>query len=184
MMATCIFYILLAFKITSIHVCQTSTVDMLNKQLAADKAYLEEQLKARGTKKRLSEVGHRKGQEKDSNLTKGKNGVSQRLDPSLGCLSEVSNKTFEGEVSQKETQAEDKLNSSKVARTTVVKKEINILDDLDREFCKQRQEQQRSVMTGGWHPGLVKELGGLNSERQNATDSRANSEVNNMINLQ
>ena len=65
----------------------------------------------------------------------------------------------------------------------MVKKEINILDDLEREFYNQRQEQQRSVMTGSWHPGLVKESRSLNSERLSGINSRANSEVNNMINL-
>ena len=123
--------------------------DMQNKQLMADKAYLEEQLKIRGTKKGVSETRNR--QSKPSNVNN-----SSQVDQSLSRSIEGS-KREKDQKSPKET-TEEKLNSSKTVKSvSVVKKEINILDDLEKEFNKQRRQQQREL--GSWHPGLVKEVG-------------------------
>ena len=137
-----------------------SIVDVQNKQLIADKAYLEEQLKIRGTRRRVSEA------QKDNS--------SQNVNQSQSCSSKgVKDEVKDEEKSSKET-TDDKLNSSESVKSSVVKKEINILDDLEKEFNKQRQQEQREL--GSWHPWLAKETergrrSGSGGGRQSANTS-------------
>ena len=142
-------------------------MDVQNKQLIADKAYLEEQLKIRGTRRRVSEA------QRDKNINQ-----------SQLC----SSKGFKEEKNEKSSieATEDKLNSSEPVKSSVVKKEINILDDLEKEFNKQRQQEQREL--GSWHPWLAKETGrgrrsGSGEGRQSADTSlsRCDAEVSNIL---
>lgn len=133
-------------------------MDVQNKQLIADKSYLEEQLKIRATRRRVSEAQRDKSsQNVNQSQSSSSNGFKEEKD----------------ETSSKEA-TEDKLNSSESVKSSVVKKEINILDDLEKEFNKQRQQEQREL--GSWHPWLAKEIGqgrrsGSGTGRQNANTS-------------
>ena len=117
--------------------CLNYTANIQNKQLVADKTYLEEQLKARGTKKRISETGRQSRQ-----LNSNDRDISlHNSNQSVSSVDEGSTKST-NDSSLQETR-KISLDGSKNTRTVVVKKEINILDDLEKEFNKQRQQEKK-----------------------------------------
>ena len=140
---------------------------MQTKQLLADKAYLEEHLKNRGTKNRIRE----KNQEKTDLDVTGKVNTFSKFNQSVACSHEGGNRVADETVREEN---KDNLNTTNTVTTTVVKREINILDDLEKEFNKQRLQQKRGV--DSWQKGgVVKEMTGRGSgsfdERQSANNS-------------
>ena len=128
------------------------TASIQNKQLVADKAYLEEQLKARGTKKRFSEIDSRRGQSNYNDRGTSLHNISQ----SVSSVEESKTESADSSLLQKSK--ESLLDDSKVDRpaTVTVKKEINILDDLEKEINKQRLQEQRNK---DWHTSVVRMKG-------------------------
>ena len=122
--------------------CLNSTANVQNKQLLADKAYLEEQLKARGTKKCTSETGRQNRQ-----LSPNDRGTSLHNSNQSVCSVDEGSTKPTNDSSLQEIK-DNSLDGSKDTRTVVVKKEINILDDLEKEFNKQRQQEKKSE---DWH---------------------------------
>ena len=150
--------------------CLHSTANVQNKQLIADKAYLEEQLKARGTKKRVNETGRQSRQ-----LSSNDRGISSLHNiKQSGSSVDESNTELTKDSSLQEIK-DSLLDVSKDARTVVVKKEINILDDLEKEFNKQRQQEKR---VEGWYLVGVKDKGrGMEEnadKRQQSIDTSGN----------
>ena len=145
----------------------------------ADKVYLEEQLKTRGTKKRTSEPGRQNRQSSSNDR-----GTSLYYDFNQSVSSVDEGGTKSTNDSSLQEIKDNSLDSSKDTslRTVVVKKEINILDDLEKEFNKQRQQEKKSE---DWH-SLVGMKGGrgreelvtLNADnRQTTLTSRRQSNV-------
>lgn len=110
----------------------------------ADKGYLEEQLKARGTKKRTSELGTQNRQsssnDRGASLYNSNQSVSSLDEGGIKSTNDSSLQEIK----------DNSLDTSKDTslRTVVVKKEINILDDLEKEFNKRRQQERKSE---DWH---------------------------------
>ena len=124
--------------------CLHSAANVQNKQLVADKTYLEEQLKEHGgTKKRVDETGRQSRQ-----LSTNDRGVSlHNMNQSVSSIGEPGGTKSTNDTSLQETK-DGLLDGSKEVKTVVVKKEINILDDLEKEFNKQRQQEEKFE---GWH---------------------------------
>ena len=148
----------------------------------AEKAYLEEQLKSRGNKRSSKEAG-RSQQRQTSDIRK--DGSISFLDTSKlsSCTDEGGKRPFDESFARKES---DGFDNSRIVRTTVVKREINILDDLEKEFNKQKQQGEKE--RGSWPPKMaVKETervswGGMEEERRSrntssSSDSRSDIEV-------
>jgi hypothetical protein len=110
----------------------------------ADKTYLEEQLKGRGTRKRTSEPGRQNRQ--SSSNDRG----TSLYDSNQSVSSVDEGRTKSTNDSSLQEIKDNSLDASKDTslRTIVVKKEINILDDLEKEFNKQRQQEKKSE---DWH---------------------------------
>ena len=146
----------------------------------AEKAYLEEQLKSRGSKRSSKEAGCSQQRQISDNR---KDGSVSFLDASQSlCSGEGSKRHVDESFAQKEGEG---LDNSRIVRTTVVKREINILDDLEKEFNKQKLGEKEK---GSWPPMMaVKETermswGGKEEERQSrntssSSDSKSDIEV-------
>lgn len=133
-------------------------------------------MKARGTKKRTSESGR---QNRPSNSNDRGTSLHDS-DQSVCSVDKGSTKPTKDSSLQ-----ENFLDGSKDTRTVVVKKEINILDDLEKEFNRQRQQEKKSE---DWHSLMVGvkgtrgreeiTLNADNRQRTDASESRSNIEVN------
>lgn len=142
----------------------------------ADKGYLEEQLKARGTKKRTSEL-----------VTQNRQSSSNDRGASLYNSNQSVSSLDEGGIKSTNDSSLQEIKDNFVdtskdtsPRTVVVKKEINILDDLEKEFNKQRQQERKSE---DWHSlagvkgNRGREEATLNDNRRESITSRSRSDV-------
>ena len=144
----------------------------------ADKVYLEEQLKTRGTKKRTSETGRQNRQSSSNDRGTSLHDSNQ----SVPSMDEANTKST-NDCSLQEIKDNSLDGSKDTSRTVIVKKEINILDDLEKEFNKQREQERKS---GEWQ-SLVgvkgsreRERGSLNADNRQRTgtpESRSDIEV-------
>ena len=158
----------------------TLTADVQNKQLLAEKAYLEEELKSRGNKRKSNMAGNSQQRQTSETLWDGSTSLLN-TSQSVSCSEKGSKKSIDNSFAQ--GGGGYGLDNSKIVRTTIVKREINILDDLEKEFNKQRQREKEP---GSWPP-TVKETGrvswtGKEEERRSrntssSSDSKSDIEV-------